>query len=668
MLDLQRHAEAQKRRITKLTTELERATTKNAEALETITTAQRRSDKQQREIADLSKKIQNLEMEIDLIQRRMAQQTEAILNSRSWRITAPLRKIGKMLRGVRTSARAFIAASKSKGGLLAGTWVVVRILVREGPSGLRARLETVSPGPLPRPLSDNLDVCSCFIAATPHVTNLAQMMARVLREEGYNTTIDGDIRAGNQYNYVFVICPQMFDRIPDEYFAVQMEQSVSSRWFTPDYFDTLKRARAIIDYSLKNINFLQQNGLPLQKLYHVPLDTDRASVPQPEAPRNGILFYGDWRCPRRQHILLAVAGVFPQLRIFNSLFGESLERELRQAAVVLNIHYYDNALLETTRIHQALSYGTPVVSEISSDADEHTKLNGIVDFAPIGDISRIIELLRPYVENRAENVKKRIRIAEFSVRHVNEFEIFFRRFLLSQKMISYQRFCEQAPDYQLPISTPAKLCLSLPETPDRRSLFLSQRQSDFRTWDGLKASPGWLGAGLSYRYLFEKLLESGINRAIICEDDVLFPSDFCSKMNAIERYLDRQEWDVFTGLIADAHPDLKILEVEEFEGLTFVRVDRTVSMVFNIYNREIMEYLSSWDFDNQDVHANTIDRYLERRRGTQVILTLPFLVGHRPDVKSTIWGFDNTQYDDLVAKSEAKLVKKVAEFRLHQKE
>ncbi|WP_372886612.1 hypothetical protein, partial [Shimia sp.] len=604
-------------------------------------------------------------LRIDRLKLALEHQRAEFLASRSWRVTAPLRAVTSRIRALRNATRFFRKASASKGGMVSGGKAAARILVQEGPAGLRQRMASGQSAPAPLAPA-HVDPLACFIAATPHVTSLARLMQKVLTEEGYRVTVRGDLAGAENAGHVFVICPQMFDSLPDDYIAVQMEQSVSSRWFTPDYFARLTGARAVIDYSLRNIAFLRQNEVPLAQLHYVPLDVDRRLLPAEETPRRGILFYGDDKCPRRQRILAAVAKVYPELEIVSNLFGEALEEALRGAAVILNVHYYEGALLETTRIYQALSYGTPVVSEESADQDEHRGLDGVVDFAPVGDVERLIALLRPYAEDGAVAAQKRQEVARFAARADNRFEMFFRRFLLAQTMIGYDGFAARAPGYPREIGSDMNFCLSLPETPERRALFESQGRQEFTVWNGLKASPGWVGAATSYRHMFERLTASGADRAIICEDDVLFPEDYATRLASVERYLERHEWDVFSGFIADAHSDLEILRVEEFEGQTFVHIDRTVSMVFNIYNRDIMAFLAKWDPSNRDVHSNTIDRYLESHGDTRVILTLPFLVQHRPDAQSTIWGFDNTQYDEVVEQSEKLLAEKVAAFRRAQ--
>ena len=53
--------------------------------------------------------------------------------------------------------------------------------------------------------------------------------------------------------------------------------------------------------------------------------------------------------------------------------------------------------------------------------------------------------------------------------------------------------------------------------------------------------------------------------------------------------------------------------------------------------------------------SNTIDRYIEQHDGIKGLIVSPFLVGHKEDATSTLWGFQNTQYKDMIEKSQALL-------------
>jgi hypothetical protein len=613
-------------------------------------------------VSELNDLFTERNLELDALRLSYRQNITAFLDSKSWRMTAPLRACTSMVKNIGFAFGVFRKVSREKGGYVLATGYAMRMLWKQGRSGVRNRLVDHGIEELNASKMPPKDTGLCFIVATEHVMSLAQMMARVLREAGFRVSVSTNMEGAEIAEHLFVICPQMFTDIPDNYIAVQMEQSVNSRWFTPEYFAVLNKARAVIDYSIQNLGFLGERDIPLHKLHYVPIDVDRTIDSQSVNIRNGILFYGDDNCPRRREILAAVREAYPDIRIINNLFQDELNQEIRNAAVVLNIHFYEGALLETTRIFQALSFGTPVVSEESVDQNEHSQIEGIVDFAPIGDIDQIIELLRPYVEDQDHVAARQEKVIAYSNRDENKFEMYFQRFLLSQKMIGFESLVLHAPNYPIPIPDPVQLCLSLPETPQRRAQFLEQEQPGFQVWDGLKATPGWVGAATSYRHMFERIVASGAERATVCEDDVVFPSDFDDRLQVVEEYLDQNDWDIFSGFIADAHEDLQITKVEEFKGQQFVHMDRAVSMVFNMYTRGIMEYLAQWDPTNTDVETNTIDRYLESRDSTQVVLTLPFLVSHRPDTTSTIWGFENTQYDSAVKKSEITLAKKVADF------
>ena len=70
------------------------------------------------------------------------------------------------------------------------------------------------------------------------------------------------------------------------------------------------------------------------------------------------------------------------------------------------------------------------------------------------------------------------------------------------------------------------------------------------------------------------------------------------------------------------------------------------------YFREyLMDIYPGWNENDRDVETNTIDRYLERNSQLKVVVTEPFLVGHKEEQHSTIWGFQNTQYAEMIIRS-----------------
>ncbi len=89
-------------------------------------------------------------------------------------------------------------------------------------------------------------------------------------------------------------------------------------------------------------------------------------------------------------------------------------------------------------------------------------------------------------------------------------------------------------------------------------------------------------------------------------------------------------------------------------------------MVFNIYAESAIEMFENWNSEDSDAEKNTIDRYLENKKSIKVVATLPFLVVHREEAHSTLWGFQNTTYVEMITNSQALLEKKVAAFLAKQ--
>jgi hypothetical protein len=216
--------------------------------------------------------------------------------------------------------------------------------------------------------------------------------------------------------------------------------------------------------------------------------------------------------------------------------------------------------------------------------------------------------------------------------------------------------------YQPDLST-GRVCLSLPETVSRRKSFVSHGLSEFKIFDGLRHAQGWLGCAMSYKYLIFSADRLGLNQLTICEDDVVINN--VAALPIVEEYLESLDgqWDIFVGLIAQLNSDAEISSVVEFNGLTFVHLNFMTSMVFNIYNRSAFRTIMSWNEKEDCPKTNTIDRFLERKSELRIVTALPFVVGHSVDESSTLWGFGNTQYVELIVDSADLLRQKVAVWR-----
>ncbi|MCW2278994.1 methyltransferase [Heliophilum fasciatum] len=503
------------------------------------------------------------------------------------------------------------------------------------------------------------------ILATKHTLFVAMLIKKSFSEFGFNDIVILDNEPDHYEDKIhIVICPQMFSKMPLQYITFQMEQSVSSRWFTKDYFNRLENSMAIMDYSLANIKFLQQNELSYRQIFYTPISSindlselmltrgHESKSPTGEAEYD-VVFYGDVNCPRRIKFLEEIKKNF-KLLIISEVFGEDLYRQLKKARIVLNIHYYQNALLETTRIYECLSLGLDVISEESSDIEEHTNLREFVTFTPIDDTKAMIDAIRQAL------VSKKKKVSKLPV-DINHFSFYFGRMLVAMDLMPIEKILDLLPLGNLNHT----IALSLPETYLRREHF-SRLYPQIPIFHGLRHYHGWIGCALSYKFLCHQAKRSNLKYLSVCEDDVQMSNNFIEKWDVVQRFLFNElgtdNWDIFCGVIADVSDDVNVVDVVDYEGIRFVTIDKMTSMVFNIYGKNAIEAISNWDSDNRDVQSNTIDRYLENRVKLKVVTTIPFIVGHEPDLNSTLWNFKNNVYDDMISKSQTKLMKKTEAF------
>lgn len=571
----------------------------------------------------------------------------SLYQSRSWRITHPL--------------RVFMTQMGRIGAFTRRARAAFRYVARGDFKGLYSRLRSIQ---LEQAMQ-NFTVIGppkrWGIMATPHTLFIAHLIASRLRIHGWEVDILTSAPSGFPHDMYIVICSQMFKKLPpgERRIAYQMEQSVSSRWFTDNYIHILNGSLAVLEYALVNLEFLASKQVVYPHVYYLPVGADPNYMNHvPSTDKNcDVLFYGDSNSsPHRRKMLDALQKNF-NVHISPELFGLDMINQIRRARIVINLHYYENALLEMPRIQECLSLGIPVVSETSQDLADYPEISEAVTFFEQGNVQAMLDAVRNAL---AQPIAPEI-VHKAAVRSSERFVFMFDRFLVAMGFLSVEKLA----DNTLPLpQNVSRIALSMPEAIFRRRVYEANQPQNCAVFDGVRLRPGWVGCGLSYVNLARHAIKHQIKRLTILEDDVLLPNEFEEKMSIVQSYLDTKHdhWDVFSGVIAVLHEKAQILHVETFQGMCFVTLDKMTSMVCNIYSEKALHNLVTWNPRHIDDQTNTIDKYLESQDNLRVIVTVPFLVGHREEVHSTLWGFQNTQYSDLIATSQHMLQKKVESY------
>ncbi len=141
-------------------------------------------------------------------------------------------------------------------------------------------------------------------------------------------------------------------------------------------FRTLVQGHPVWDYSSRNVDFFNVVW-QIAHVQHVELgyapELSRIKTLLPytqisnEAKTHDVAFFGSVN-PRRQHILDALSAAGLSVNVLSGFYGEHRDAQIARATLVINISFYEDAILEMARLGYLFTNGIPVVSEISTQS------------------------------------------------------------------------------------------------------------------------------------------------------------------------------------------------------------------------------------------------------------------------------------------------------------
>lgn len=238
------------------------------------------------------------------------------------------------------------------------------------------------------------------VSTPPHCMYIAKCIKYVVSSNGRSCYINAGEKIPLTRDGVIhiVICPQLYDFLPSGYIAYQMEQTLSSSWFDQKYIEKLSAAAAILDYSESNVIELKKILRRDISIFHCPIPLVRQIFPA-SSKKFDVAFYGNVNGSARRAVFLSEICNQFQVNLIHGKHGDDLYADLSTASLVVNIHYYENAPLETTRIMECLSLGLPVVSEAARDIESYPGIQAVVDFSEEGDVESMVVKIREILSN-----------------------------------------------------------------------------------------------------------------------------------------------------------------------------------------------------------------------------------------------------------------------------
>ena len=383
-----------------------------------------------RRLEEQNRELQEQDRELQEQNRHLQESFDTISNAFFWKVSKPLRLIldkGK----IRFKDNKFAH----------GMWYALKWI----------RWGGKIPGSPARPLMEKRPFyCPgdpLTILCTQHTWFIGQLIQNSLNRAGIAADLLTDEPKEYSDNVYIVVCPYYYQRLPSRYISFQMEQTISSRWLNKQYLTRLKNSFAVFDYSLVNIEYFQKTTDFSDMFYYLPVDYLPGIRRETDSYEYDVVFYGDIDNDRRQAVLKKLSQRF-HVKIFAGVFGKELYAELSRAKIVVNIHYFENALLETTRLYETLSLGRSViVSERSTDAEEDERMEKFVDFVPINEFDSMADRISYWLTHEEERKAVVERNNDLLAHRPSAFDYYFLRFLLANDWLSFDDFYRLTGDY-----------------------------------------------------------------------------------------------------------------------------------------------------------------------------------------------------------------------------
>jgi glycosyltransferase involved in cell wall biosynthesis len=156
----------------------------------------------------------------------------------------------------------------------------------------------------------------------------------------------------------------------------------------------------ILDYSLENIKRIRGLGIQNTSTYYLPIGADTKFSFDPALTKDyDFVFYGDYYSSERRKKLIQALQTRYQVLILQDIFEKELYQAITRAKAVINLHYYENPLLETTRLCECLSLGMPVLSEATMDNDAYPEFSPAVRYFKEGSVDDLMDKAQWFLDN-----------------------------------------------------------------------------------------------------------------------------------------------------------------------------------------------------------------------------------------------------------------------------
>jgi len=211
----------------------------------------------------------------------------------------------------------------------------------------------------------------------------------ILEDIGFRVVISDIFDLYTNTLYIIPLA-QVCTKMPKNYIIYQLEQVKISKLITDSYLLKIKNSLITFDYNILNIQNIAHDVKHKLTFQPIPI---LKTIQTQDNYEYDILFCGGMN-KRRTNIINFLKTKY-KIKVCNYLYGNDLYNIVSKSKIIVNIHFYENAILETVRLNETLGYSNIIISEMPNINDKsYLEYLSIVEFIDIinDDLSNINNL------------------------------------------------------------------------------------------------------------------------------------------------------------------------------------------------------------------------------------------------------------------------------------
>jgi hypothetical protein len=247
-----------------------------------------------------------------------------------------------------------------------------------------------------------------------------------------------DLEEGDETN-VYLLCTAHHTgyALPKRYIAYNLEQLTTNKFWEPEFFEKLRRAELVLDYSVINIEELKKHNI---QAHFLPIGYTSTMEKMMETTKENpsfektidVVFFGYPNQHRVQKLLPFVYNKqLTKLVEMDGYWGDKLKEAYKKSKIGLNIHLHSGRpIFEITRIILLIANKVLVMTERSADPWYDEQYKNLLYFFKTEDYhAECMQLLGQYSPRLAEEIYDYVKTNYAYVNYIKEILPFLTRFV-----------------------------------------------------------------------------------------------------------------------------------------------------------------------------------------------------------------------------------------------